>query len=131
MDIKVLEEKKNPLLQRREVRFSVSHNLGTPSREDIKAKIAAYLNSKPELVIIERMNPEFGKRETRGYAKIYETAERLKSVETEHIVQRNERKKEAKKEGEAPKAEVKAEAPKEAPKAATPKAEAKPAEAKK
>lgn len=122
MDIKVLEEKKNPLLQRREVKFSVSHNLGTPSRDEIKGKIAAYLNSKPELVIIERMNSEFGKRETRGYAKIYETAERLKSVETKHIVQRNEKKKEAKKEGEAAA---------EAPKAEAPKAEAKPAEAKK
>jgi small subunit ribosomal protein S24e len=126
MDIKVLEEKKNPLLQRREVKFSVSHNLGTPSRDDIKAKIAAYLNSKPELVIIERMRSEFGKRETRGYAKIYETAERLKRVETEHIVQRNEQKKEAKKEGEAPRAEApKAEAKAEAPKAAAHKAEAK------
>jgi small subunit ribosomal protein S24e len=126
MDIKVLEEKKNPLLQRREVKFSVSHNLGTPSRDDIKAKIAAYLNSKPELVIIDNMKSEFGKRETKGYAKIYETAERLKSVETEHIVQRNEKKKEAKKEGEAPKEAPKAEAPK-----AEAKAEAKPAEAKK
>jgi small subunit ribosomal protein S24e len=126
MDIKVLEEKKNPLLQRREVKFSVSHNLGTPSREEIKGKIAAYLNSKPELVIIDNMRSEFGKRETKGYAKIYETAERLKSVETEHIVQRNEKKKEAKKEGEAPKEAPKAEAPK-----AEAKAEAKPAEAKK
>ncbi|HMK47377.1 MAG TPA: 30S ribosomal protein S24e [Methanocella sp.] len=92
MEIKVLEEKKNPLLQRREVKFSVSHNLGTPSRQEIKDKIAAYLNSKPELVIIERMRTQFGKRETRGYAKIYETPERLKRVETEHIVQRNEKK---------------------------------------
>ncbi len=117
MDIKVLEERKNPLLQRREVKFSVSHNLGTPSREEIKAKLAAYLNSRPELVIIERMNSEFGKRETRGYAKIYESADRLKSVEAEHIVQRNEKKKEAKKEGEAA--------------AEAPKAEAKPAEPKK
>lgn len=99
MDIKVIEEKKNPLLQRREVKFSVSHNLGTPSREEIKAKIAAYLNSKPELVIIDNMKSEFGKRETRGYAKIYETEERMKSTETEHIVQRNA-KKEPKKEGE-------------------------------
>ncbi len=101
MDIKVLEEKKNPLLQRREVKFSVSHNLGTPSRDDIKAKIAAYLNSKPELVIIERMRSQFGKRETQGYAKIYETAERLKSVETEHIIQRNTKKEPKKAEGEA------------------------------
>lgn len=100
MDIKVLEEKKNPLLQRREVKFSVSHNLGTPSRDEIKAKIAAYLNSKPELVIIERMRSQFGKRETHGYAKIYETVERMKSVETEHIVQRNAKKEPKKAEGE-------------------------------
>jgi len=101
MDIKVLEEKKNPLLQRREVKFSVSHNLGTPSREEIKAKIAAYLNSKPELVIIDHMRSEFGKRETRGYAKIYETEEHMKKTETEHIVQRNARKEPKKAEGEA------------------------------
>jgi len=110
MDIKVLEEKKNPLLQRREIKFSVSHNLGTPSREEIKGKIAAYLNSKPELVIIERMRSQFGMRETHGYAKIYETAERLKSVETEHIIQRNTKKEEKKAEGEekeAPKAAAK------------------------
>ena len=98
MDIKVLEDKNNPLLQRREVHFSVSQNLGTPSRQEIKNKLAAYLNSKPELVIIERMKPEFGKRETRGYAKIYESMDRLKSVETEHIIQRNEKKPEPKKE---------------------------------
>ena len=101
MDIKVTEEKNNPLLQRREVHFSVSQNLGTPSRQEIKNKLAAYLNSKPELVIIERMKPEFGKRETRGYAKIYESMDRLKNVETEHIIQRNEKKPEKKEEGAA------------------------------
>jgi small subunit ribosomal protein S24e len=103
MEIKVLEEKNNPLLQRREVQFSIIQNLGTPSRLEIKNKLAAYLNSKPELVIIERMKQEFGKRETRGYAKIYESVERLKNVETEHIIQRNEKKPE-KKEGEEKKA---------------------------
>jgi small subunit ribosomal protein S24e len=103
MDIKVLEEKNNPLLQRREIQFSITQNLGTPSRQEIKNKLAAYLNSKPELVIIERMKQEFGKRETKGYAKIYESLDRLKSVETEHIIQRNEKKPE-KKEGEETKA---------------------------
>ena len=117
MDIKVTEEKNNPLLQRREVKFSVSHNLGTPSRQEIKDKLAAYLNAKPELVIIEQMRSQFGRRETRGYAKIYETAERLKSVETEHIIQRNEKK-------PAPKAEEKAAAVAAKPEA---KPEAKPA----
>jgi small subunit ribosomal protein S24e len=103
MEIKVLEEKSNPLLQRREIQFSVIQNLGTPSRLEIKNKLAAYLNSKPELVIIERMKQEFGKRETRGYAKIYESMDRLKNVETEHIIQRNEKKPEKKEEGTAEK----------------------------
>lgn len=98
-----MEEKNNPLLQRREIQFSVSQNLGTPSRQEIKNKLAAYLNSKPELVIIERMKQEFGKRETRGYAKIYESMDRLKNVETEHIIQRNE-KPEKKEEGAEKKA---------------------------
>ena len=105
MDVKVVEEKNNQLLQRREIKFSVSHNLGTPSREEIKNKIAAYLNSKPELVVIERMRSRFGLRETLGYAKIYETVDRLKRVETGHIIQRNEKK-------PAPKEEGKAEEPK-------------------
>jgi small subunit ribosomal protein S24e len=104
MEVKVLEEKKNPLLQRREVQFSISHNLGTPSRQEIKEKLSAYLNSKPELVIIERMKSEFGKRETKGYAKIYDTVDRLKDVETEHIIQRNEKKPEKKEEGAEKKA---------------------------
>jgi small subunit ribosomal protein S24e len=89
LDIKIIEEKNNPLLNRREVVFKVDHESTTPSRKSIVDRIAATMNSKEGLVIIDNLKTEFGKRETIGYAKIYETEERAKQVERPHITERN------------------------------------------
>ena len=89
MDIKIIEEKNNPLLNRRELVFKVDHESATPSRKSIVDRIAATMNSKEGLVVIDNLKTEFGKRETIGYAKIYETEERAKQVERPHITERN------------------------------------------
>ena len=89
MDIQVIEEKSNPMLNRREVVFKVIHDEATPSRKSVVERLAATMNSKPGLVFVDSLRTEFGKRETVGYAKIYETAERAKQVERPHIVERN------------------------------------------
>ncbi len=47
------------------------------------------MNSKEGLVFVDNLRTEFGKRETIGYAKIYETAERANQVERKHITERN------------------------------------------
>jgi len=89
MDIQIIKETNNPLLKRREVVFKVTKETATPSRKSVVEKIAATMNSKPGLVMISRMNTEFGKRETIGYAKIYETEERARQVENEYVIARN------------------------------------------
>lgn len=89
LDIHIIEEKNNPLLNRREVVFKVDHESATPSRKSIVDRIAATMNSKEGLVIVDNLKTEFGKRETIGYAKIYETEERAKQVERPHITERN------------------------------------------
>ena len=89
MDIQIIEEKNNPMLNRREVVFKVTHESATPSRKSIVDRIAATMNSKEGLVIVDNLRTEFGKRETIGYAKIYETEERAKQVERPHIIERN------------------------------------------
>jgi len=38
---------------------------------------------------VDCLKTEFGKRETIGYAKIYETEERAKQIERAHIIERN------------------------------------------
>ena len=89
MDIQVIEEKNNPILNRREIVFKVIHDASTPSRKSVVERLAATMNSKSSLVFVDSLKTEFGKRETIGYAKIYETAERAKQVERVHIIERN------------------------------------------
>ncbi len=89
MDIQVIVEKNNPLLNRREIVFKVLHDEATPSRKSVVDRLAATMNSKEGLVIVDSLKTDFGKRETIGYAKIYETAERAKEIERPHIVERN------------------------------------------
>ena len=89
MDIQVITEKNNPILKRREIAFKVIHDEATPSRKSVVEKLAATQNSKVGLVFVDSLRTEFGKRETIGYAKIYETAERAKQIERPHIIERN------------------------------------------
>lgn len=89
MDIQIIEEKNNPLLNRRDVVFRVVHDAATPSRKSIVDRLAATMNSREGQVIVDSLKTEFGKREIVGYAKIYETAERAKEIERTHITERN------------------------------------------
>ncbi len=89
MDIQVIEEKKNTILNRRELVFKVIHEEATPSRKSVVERLAATQNSKVGLVYVDNLKTEFGKRETIGYAKIYETADRAKEIERAHIITRN------------------------------------------
>jgi small subunit ribosomal protein S24e len=89
MDIQVIEAKNNTILNRRELVFKVIHDESTPSRKSVVERLAATQNSKVGLVYVDSLKTEFGKRETIGYAKIYETAERAKEIERVHIIERN------------------------------------------
>lgn len=89
LDIQVIEVKNNTILNRRELVFKVIHDESTPSRKSVVERLAATQNSKVGLVYVDSLKTEFGKRETIGYAKIYETAERAKEIERAHIIERN------------------------------------------
>ncbi|MDD1742405.1 MAG: 30S ribosomal protein S24e [Methanotrichaceae archaeon] len=89
MEIQIIEDINNNLLNRREVVFKATYENATPSRKSIIDKLSALMNSKQGLVIIDNMKTEFGKRESIGYAKIYESPERVKEIERTHIIERN------------------------------------------
>jgi len=89
LDIQVIEAKNNAILNRRELVFKVIYDEATPTRKSVVERLAATQNSKIGLVYVDSLKTEFGKRETIGYAKIYETAERAKEIERAHIIERN------------------------------------------
>ncbi|AAM07050.1 TPA: 30S ribosomal protein S24e [Methanosarcina acetivorans] len=89
MDIKILKDKNNSLLNRRELDFVVKYEGSTPSRSDVRNKLAAMLNAPLELLIIQRIKTEYGMQESKGYAKVYADEARMKQVEQEYILKRN------------------------------------------
>jgi small subunit ribosomal protein S24e len=90
MDIEITEKKQNPLLSRWEVRFVVHHtNEKTPTRDQIREKLAGNLNSKKGLVVVDHMNSAFGRSLTKGYARVYESPEVLGNTEPAHLLKRN------------------------------------------
>jgi len=89
MDIQIIRSKDNPILKRKEIVFKVIFDESTPSRKSVVERLAATENSKVGLVYVDSLKTEFGKRESLGYAKIYETAERAKEIERPHIIERN------------------------------------------
>lgn len=90
MDIKILKDKKNELLNRRELDFTVKYEGPTPSRNDVRNKLAAMLNAPVDLLVIQRIKTEYGMQEGKGYAKLYENADRMKAIELEHVLKRNQ-----------------------------------------
>lgn len=89
MDILIREDKNNPLLNRRELDFVVKYEGSTPSRSDVRNKLAAMLNAPFELLIIQKITPIFGMQEAEGYAKLYEDETRMKELELEYVLKRN------------------------------------------
>jgi small subunit ribosomal protein S24e len=90
MELEVVSRKENPLLGRIEIQFKISHaKEQTPKRNDIRDQIANLTNTKKDRVIVDHMNTIFGKSETIGYAKVYDSPELAKKIERDHILVRN------------------------------------------
>ncbi|MGP8075193.1 MAG: 30S ribosomal protein S24e [Thermoplasmata archaeon] len=121
MEIKILEDRPNPLMKRHEVRFEVAHaTAATPSRDAVRGELSKLVKAPKDRVIIERMNARYGTAVTRGDAMVYESADAVKATVRDHILVRNGLKEKPAK-GPAPAA---AETPAPAPAATeTPKSE--------
>ncbi|VVB51057.1 30S ribosomal protein S24e [uncultured archaeon] len=88
MEIQIIKDKTNPLLKRREISVAVK-NKTTATRIELKNKLAALLNSKPELIVVERLDTIYGKQEMAGTVSLYETEERLKQLAHQHLIARD------------------------------------------
>lgn len=123
MDVRVVEQRPNPLLKRIEVRFEVDHaGASTPRRAEVVGELAKQLKVPKERLVVEAMHARFGLAQSRGEALVYTNVESRDRVTREHILIRNGLK-EKKVAGPAATEAPAAEAPAAAPKAEAPKSE--------
>ncbi|MFH1587289.1 MAG: 30S ribosomal protein S24e [Candidatus Diapherotrites archaeon] len=89
MDVEISERTKNPLLGREELLLAVEETKETPSRKDLRKKIAALAGANEELVMVGKIEHHFGSKKLSCKARIYESKEKMDSVEAKFIVKRN------------------------------------------
>ncbi|MGL4669630.1 MAG: 30S ribosomal protein S24e [Methanobacteriaceae archaeon] len=90
MEINIIDKKENKILNRTEVKFECLYQGdATPKTLDVKSKLVAMLDSKKDLTVIDSIQPNYGEGKASAYAKVYGSLESLKSIETEHVLNKN------------------------------------------
>lgn len=108
MDIKLINEKEEPLLSRKISTFTVEFPNKTPSKEEVKKNIVSLLKVNEDVIALKKVGQEFGERKATVTAYVYKDAESLKKFgEVNKKIKKGEQKKAAP--VEKPKKEAKGE----------------------
>lgn len=91
--IEITGDKKNVLLGRRELEFSLPGKL-TPSRKETKADLAKQLGVPESHIVIDSIVQRTGSNITLGKAKVYNDTDVMKKVTLSYKNTRGEKKKE-------------------------------------
>ena len=91
MEVKVVSEKQNLMLKRKEVNFQVEHGEtgSTPTRKEIRKGVAVATKTNESLVFVKKFETKTGTLTAFGTANIYDTVEQAKLIEPEYIISRN------------------------------------------
>ncbi|MEA1869815.1 MAG: 30S ribosomal protein S24e [Euryarchaeota archaeon] len=87
MAIEIVKDEENVLLNRRDIVFK-TEEIGM-SRKSAKNTLVALLDITPELLILDRMNVQYGKQDILGYARLYDNEQNLRRIEPEYMIARN------------------------------------------
>ena len=117
-DLKITGDRRNELLKRRELSFTLGYTGSTPSRSEVMGKVCAILSLDEKRVVLDSVRTRFGERTMEGTARVYDEEQMLAKTEQPYLRERG--KPRAPKEGAEPAAPrpAPAEAVKAAPKEA-------------
>ncbi len=83
MELKIINKKEDPLLSRTKVEAEIVFEKATPSREEIKGKLAKNLGKDEKLIVVKGIYTLYGLKKAKNIAYIYENEEFLKRIEVE------------------------------------------------
>ena len=88
-ELTIVKEQPNPVIGRREIYFEVYHGkASTPTRKEVKEKLAARPNADPQALIINKMITKVNSWRTVGIAYLYDSIERAKLFTPKHILRK-------------------------------------------
>jgi len=86
--VEIVDKRTNELLDRTEGKARVYFKGPTPTRMEMRQKVAEALSVNPEHVVITHTQNEFGKHDVLCTIHVYKNMETLKKMEPEYIQKR-------------------------------------------
>ena len=88
MEFEITKDRRNELLLRREVEYTLRFTGPTPSRVQIGGKLAAVLNVNEKQLALDSLRTRYGRMELRGSARIYDSEEARQKTERAFLMVR-------------------------------------------
>jgi len=89
MNLEIIQDRRNPLLNRRELDIIIIYESGTPKRDEVREEISKKLEVEKDRIIIEKMESLFGANKAKAHVHVYDTPEHAKRYERRHILRRH------------------------------------------
>ena len=81
MEIKIITEKENGLLGRKEFQYEIEFQGATPKTADVKKEIATLAKSQEDLVVVKAIKNKYGEEKADVFAYVYNSLDELKKLE--------------------------------------------------
>ncbi len=89
-ELKLVEERDNKLVGRKEYVFIVDHyGSGTPRRAEVREKVAELLGVPANFIVVRKLETEYGLTRSKALVHVYSSEARLREVEPEHVIRKN------------------------------------------
>jgi len=105
MELKIISKKEDPLLLRTKVEAELTFDKVTPSREEVKTKLAAEMGKDGKLIVVKWIYTARGLKKAKNLSYVYDNEESLKRIEVQKKTDGKAKKEEAKAAPEAKKEE--------------------------
>ena len=81
MELKIVSKKEYPLLSRTKIEAEVVFEKETPSREEIRSKLATDLGKDSKLIVVKQIYTIRGLKKAKNISYVYENEDFLKRIE--------------------------------------------------
>ncbi|KYC53694.1 MAG: 30S ribosomal protein S24e [Candidatus Methanofastidiosum methylothiophilum] len=89
MELEIINERDNPLFNRKELNVKIIHDGGTPKISEIRDKLSALKSFKMDSFVVRSIETGYGKAESIGKVFVYADPKNMMKIEQQYILKRN------------------------------------------
>ncbi len=89
MKVEIIQRTENKSLAREEIAFRIEGADKTPTRAEVRKKIAALINANEQCLVVDGFSLRFGSPVVFGSARVYRSEDAMKKIELKSKIRKN------------------------------------------